>query len=280
VPDAASALSIEVDGLTYEYPPGLEQAAPQHAKPEQGPVRALHDVSFRVEGGHTLGIFGPTGSGKTTLVNLLVRLLLPPPGTVRLGDRDVLDWQALALREAVTVVPQDAWLFSRSIRENVGFTDLPSEIDDARIARAVRLACLEEEVASFPDGLETVVGERGVTLSGGQRQRVALARAFYRAPRVLVLDDVLSAVDHATEEQLIKNIRAVSRTMTTLIVSHRISALMHAEQIVVLEDGRVADSGRHHELVARPGVYADTWRYQQEEDRKAEEERDEEVAHG
>ncbi|GMV43730.1 MAG: ABC transporter ATP-binding protein [Myxococcales bacterium] len=254
------ALGIEARGLTFQWPEELRAGE----QGRSGPV--LDGVSFRLEPGQTLGIFGPTGAGKTTLVNLLVRLLDPPIGAVSIGGRDVLAWPREALREAVTVVPQDAYLFSRSIRENVGFTDLPAEIDDARVERAVRLACLADEVPRLADGLQTVVGERGVTLSGGQRQRVALARAFYREPRVLVLDDVLSAVDHATEEQLIANIREVSAGVTTVIVSHRISALRHADKVLVLVDGRVVARGTHDELVARPGLYADTWRYQQEEE--------------
>lgn len=275
-------LDLEVRDLTFTWPAEARaahaaeaaEAAPAGVAPPPDPDRpALDRVSFRLRAGQTLGIFGPTGSGKTTLVSLLVRLLTPPDGAVLLGGRDVRAWPTDALRRALTVVPQDAWLFSRSVRENVGFADLPAEIDDARVAEAVRLACLDGEIPALSNGLDTVVGERGVTLSGGQRQRVALARAFYRAPRVLVLDDVLSAVDHVTEERLIENIRAVSEGVTTVIVSHRISALRHADQVLVLEGGRVTVRGTHDELVARGGLYADTWRYQQEEDEQEELER-------
>lgn len=273
-PMPAGSLSLEVRGLTFRWPEELRSNdSPEPADDREKSDRpVLDDVSFRLGAGQTLGIFGPTGAGKTTLVNLLVRLLPPPSGAVNVGERDVMTWPQRALREAVTVVPQDAYLFSRSIRENVGFADLPAEIDDARVERAVRLACLADEIPRLSHGMQTVVGERGVTLSGGQRQRVALARAFYRAPRLLVLDDVLSAVDHATEERLIENIREVSRGVTTVIVSHRISALRHADQVLVLVAGRVVARGTHDALIGREGLYADTWRYQQEEDAEEEEE--------
>ena len=264
-------LDLEVRDLTFAWSPEARSDLP--GSPEAPGRPALDRVSFRLGAGQTLGIFGPTGAGKTTLVNLLVRLLTPPDGAVLLGGRDVRAWPTDALRRALTVVPQDAWLFSRNVRENIGFADLPAEIDDARVAEAIKLACLEKEIPLLSDGLATVVGERGVTLSGGQRQRVALARAFYRAPRVLVLDDVLSAVDHATEERLIDNIRAVSRGVTTVIVSHRISALRHADHVLVIEDGRITMRGTHDALVAREGLYAETWRYQQEEEEEEAEER-------
>ena len=265
----ASPATIEVRGLTFRYPPGLADAG-GHGAAIPRDEDALHDVSFRLGAGHTVGIFGPTGSGKTTLVNLLTRFLLPAPGTVFIDGRDVLEWPARELRDTLTVVPQDPFLFSRSIRENVGFSDLPAEIDEDRVEEALRLACLDTEMAQLAKGLDTVVGERGVTLSGGQRQRTALARAFYRRPRALVLDDVLSAVDHTTEKRLIEHIRLRSAGLSTLIVSHRVSALMHAEEILVLDGGRIIDRGTHAELVSRPGVYADTWRYQQEQDRSGE----------
>lgn len=252
-------VSVEVRNLTFRYPDtdGTSRRAP-----------ALTDVSFRIEATQTLGIFGPTGSGKTTLVQLLTKLLTPPQHTVWIDGKDILEWPQQDLRTLISVAPQDAYLFSRSIRENIGFWDLPQNISDDRIAESTQLACVEGEVRLLPDGLETVVGERGITLSGGQRQRVALARAFYRDFGMLVLDDVLSAVDHRTERILIDHIRRRSAQFTTIIVSNRISALQHADKIVVLEEGKVTTSGTHRELLATSGTYAATWEYQQQQEQE------------
>lgn len=245
---------LEVRGLTVDYP-----------QEDAEPVRALSDVSFEVGAGRTLGIFGPTGSGKTTLVQALSRIHPPPEGTVFIDGRDLLDIPRQQLRGAMAVVPQEAYLFSRSLRENIGFADLPPDIDDDRVDKASHLASLASEIANMPEGLATKVGERGVTLSGGQRQRSALARAFYRDFTVLILDDVLSAVDHTTEQRLIESIRSRSTGQTTIVVSHRISALVHADEVLILEGGRVTARGRHDELLERGGIYAQTWAYQQQE---------------
>ncbi len=248
-------LSIELDGLSYTY--GGDDPEP-----------TLRDVSVTVPAGTTLGIFGATGSGKTTLLRLLSRLETPPPGTVKLGGRDVNDVSLKALREAVVVVSQRPYLFSRTLRENVAFADL-SEPSDERVHAAVSAAALASDIDALPKGLETVVGERGVTLSGGQRQRAALARAFYRPSRVLLLDDTLSAVDTDTEQRLIRAIYDGNEDRTTVIVSHRISALKHAERIVVLDEGTVIQTGTHDELLAQGGSYADAWH----EELEAEEQR-------
>jgi ATP-binding cassette subfamily B multidrug efflux pump len=252
---------IELRDLTFTYPDDDEPA--------------LQDVSVTVEPGHTLGIFGKTGSGKTTLVNLLARVHTPPPGTVLLDGHDATRLDVHTLRESMAVVPQSPFLFSTTLRENVRLSAAnpwgdrsEAADDDPRLREVLEAACLEEDVRLLPEGLLTVVGERGVMLSGGQRQRAALARALYRARPMLLLDDVLSAVDQGTEARLvqaIRNLRGGALTEhppTTVIVSHRTSVLEHADEILVLDHGRVIERGTHAELVARGGHYAQTHAHQ------------------
>jgi ATP-binding cassette subfamily B multidrug efflux pump len=253
---------LELRGLSFTYPDDDEPA--------------LQDISATVEPGHTLGIFGKTGSGKTTLINLLARVHTPTPGTVLLDGHDATQLDLHALREAMAVVPQSPFLFSTTLRENVRLSEAnpwsdrgaEGEVDDPRLREVLAAACLEEDVRQLPQGLATVVGERGVMLSGGQRQRASLARALYRARPVLLLDDVLSAVDQGTEVRLvqaIRNLRGGAITQhppTTVIVSHRTSVLEHADEILVLDHGRVIERGTHAQLVARGGVYAETHQHQ------------------
>lgn len=243
-PEAPPALSVR--GLSFAYPDD-----PDHI--------VLRDVSFDLPAGATLGILGPTGSGKSTLLRVLARLYNPPRGTVFVDGTDILDIDLDAWRRQMALVPQRAFLFSERVRDNV----LLGAPDDGRLERVLGLAQLEVDMAALPQGVDTVVGESGLTLSGGQRQRVALARGLVRENSVLVLDDVLSAVDHATEQALIAAIRS-GRRPTTLIVANRISALQHADLVLVMEGGTVVDRGRHEELVAREGLYRDTWLRQSE----------------
>lgn len=239
------------------------------ADAQEQPV--LRDLQFAVEPGQVLGIYGAVGSGKSTLVSLLSRLSAPPPGTIFVDGVDLCDVDDQDLRRAVAVVPQEAFLFSRSIRENIGFIDPRQAIDDVRVAAAVQAAQLAPEVARMAQGLETVVGEKGLMLSGGQRQRVQLARAFYRGFRLLILDDVLSAVDNDTEERLLLTLRAqmADRGATAVIISHRLSALARADHILVLGDpagperGRIVQQGTHAQLLSQGGAYAQVWAAQQ-----------------
>jgi ATP-binding cassette subfamily B protein len=239
---------------------------------------ALHDIDVEVAPGRTLGIFGKTGSGKTTLVNLLTRVHTPPAGTIFIDQHDITQVPLAAVRAAMAVVPQSPFLFSTRLRDNVTLPDgprrrapkgasvhEPTEPPDPRLDDVLEAACLVEDIRNLPQGLDTVVGERGVMLSGGQRQRAALARALYRARPVLVLDDVLSAVDQGTEVKMvsaIRRLRSGDHPPTTVIVSHRTSVLEHADEILVLDAGRVIERGTHDELVARGGVYAETHTHQ------------------
>jgi len=219
----------------------------------------LDGVSFTIGPGETVAFVGPTGSGKSTLLGLLPRLHDPPPGTVFLDGIDVREWPLSTLRGAIAVVPQEPFLFSDTIGENIAFGAAGAQ---PLVEQVAAIARLDKDVADFPRGYDTVVGERGITLSGGQKQRTALARAIAADPRVLILDDALSAVDTYTEDEILSRLRSVMQRRTCLIVSHRISTVREANQIFVLDHGRIVERGTHGELVARGGLYADLYRKQ------------------
>jgi ATP-binding cassette subfamily B protein len=253
--------AIEIRHLTFAY----------NATP------VLRDVSLRVASGETLAIVGPTGSGKSTLISLLPRLYEPPRGTVFVDGTDVRDIPLPALRGAIGFVSQEPFLFSESLGANIAFgmepaasLEQPGAAADAapggragsRVTSAAAVARLDKDVQGFPKGYQTLVGERGITLSGGQKQRTALARAIATDPRILILDDALSAVDTYTEEEILSRLRAVMRQRTSIIVSHRVSTVREADQIVVLESGRIVERGRHDDLIALGGAYAELYRKQ------------------
>ncbi len=243
---------IELRGLTFAY--------------EDGPP-VLHDLWLKIPAGSTVAIVGPTGSGKSTLVALLPRLWDAPPGTLFVDGTDVRQIPLAVLRGAVGFVPQESFLFSARVEDNVAF-GLP-HADETRTQGAAEIAQLAKDVREFPQGYQTFVGERGITLSGGQKQRTALARALAIDPRILVLDDALSAVDTETEEQILRGLRGLRGSRTTFLVSHRVSTVKEADLIVVLREGRIAESGSHDELLGRGGFYADLHRRQRLEEEVA-----------
>jgi ATP-binding cassette subfamily B protein len=222
----------------------------------------LDAISAVLPAGTTTAIVGATGSGKSTLLALLPRLYDPPPGTVFIDGVDVREMPLPVLRGAIGFVPQEPFLFSDTIAENIAFGVAGDAVSRARVEEAGRIARLDKDLADFPKGYDTVVGERGITLSGGQKQRTAIARAVVLNPRILILDDALSAVDTYTEEEILHRLGDVMRQRTSIIVSHRISTVRNADQILVLDGGRIVERGRHDELVESNGVYAELHRKQ------------------
>ena len=226
-----------------------------------GSATVLDDVSVRVAPGRSLAIVGPTGAGKTTLVNLLPRLIDPIAGQVFVDGVDVKAWSLEVLRRSIGIVSQDPFLFSASLRDDIGL-GRAEPLTDEELTRVGEIAQLSSDVAGFPAGYDTVIGERGVTLSGGQKQRVALARAIARDPRILILDDALSAVDTATEAAIQGHLRAPPVHQTRITVAHRISSVKDADEILVLDRGRVVERGDHRRLLAHGGWYARMYRRQ------------------
>jgi len=249
VPAAGRGSSLELRNLSFSYPDDPER-------------EVLRGISVEIPAGAVVGLCGRTGSGKSTLLSILTRQYNPPASMVFVDGVDLTALDLDAWRERLAVVPQRPFLFSDTIASNVAMAE---ELDEEAVGTAVEMAALGQDLGALPDGLDTVVGERGIMLSGGQQQRVALARGLFRGGDFLILDDVLSAVDHRTEAELVETITGLARrpeAPTVLIASHRLSALRHCDLILVLDRGRLADCGSHAELVERPGLYRDTWQIQ------------------
>jgi ATP-binding cassette subfamily B protein len=252
---------ITIRHLSYNYPLRVSAKAllvPQPAT-RAGPP-ALDDISLNVEAGETIAILGRVGAGKSTLLRLIVRLLDPPPGSVYLDGRDVRLLPLAQVRGQIAMVPQDPFLFADELGRNIAYDNPKREIQEIR--DAAEAADLEDTINRFPDQLATIVGERGVTLSGGQKQRTSLARGLIRDTPVLLLDDCFSSVDTETEEHILSRLKTLRRGRTTLLVSHRVSTARHADRILVLDKGRIAELGTHAELMAKNGIYANFARVQ------------------
>jgi ATP-binding cassette subfamily B multidrug efflux pump len=244
---------ITFDHLHFSYPTGPE---------------VLHDITLDIPAGSSLAIVGPTGSGKSTLVSLISRLYDAPPQTVLLDHRPLRDYPLQTLRSAIGFVPQETFLFSTTIANNIAFgvpaatTPAAKQLLDEQIEAAARTAHIADEILEFPSGFRTIVGERGVTLSGGQKQRTAIARAILRNPPILILDDALASVDTYTEEQILSGLREAMQGRTTILIAHRVSTARSADRIAVLINGRIAELGTHDELLARGGYYTDLFEKQ------------------
>jgi ATP-binding cassette subfamily B multidrug efflux pump len=236
--------AISFDGAAVQYPAG----------------RALDGISLEIRAGETVAIVGRTGSGKSTLVRLIPRLLDPSSGTVRLDGIDLRELRPADLRRQIGYVPQETFLFSATLEDNIAFGVENAKAEDIR--RAAEIAGLAADIEAFPNGYQTMVGERGLTLSGGQKQRAAIARAIVRDPRILILDDALSSVDTLTEERILRGLAGVMRGRTTLLISHRVSTVREADRIIVLDAGKIVEQGSHASLLAAGGYYADLYQKQ------------------
>src|SRR5690606_12164255 len=237
---------IQAKNLTFDYP-------------DSG-IRALNDVSFEIKAGQTLGIIGTTGSGKSTIANLLMRMYDPTSGEILIDGKDIRRYNISSLRKQIGFVPQDVFLFSDTIANNIAFG--LDRADQTLIENAAKDADVYQNIIDFPKGFETMLGERGITLSGGQKQRVSIARAIAKEPKILILDDCLSAVDTKTENSILTALKRIMENRTSVIISHRVSSAKLADHIIVLDEGKIIERGDHDSLMTQKGVYAELFEKQ------------------
>jgi ABC-type multidrug transport system fused ATPase/permease subunit len=254
----------DTNGSSSKLEMGQIQYSISRFKYNQDSNFELLDINFSAKEGQTIGIVGKTGQGKTTLLKLLLREYEVENGSITIGDINIKDATLNALREHIGYVPQEHFLFSTTVKENIAFSQIESSIED--VYHAAEIANIHEDILSFPEGYETVVGERGVSLSGGQKQRISIARSLIKNPNILILDDCLSAVDAKTEEKILRALKDERAGKTTFITSHRMSAVMHSDLIIVLDEGRIIQSGKHDELVNIDGWYKEMFERQQLEE--------------
>jgi ATP-binding cassette subfamily B multidrug efflux pump len=245
---------IEFKNVSFKYP--------------DSEALVLDNITLTIKQGETLAIVGPTGSGKSTFVHLLPRIIEPTSGTIQIDGRDITSIPLQRLRDSIGFVQQESFLFSDTISENISFGLL--QAPQEQISGAAEISQLQLDVDQFPDGLETIIGERGITLSGGQKQRTAISRAIIKNPQILVLDDALSAVDTYTEDEILNRIRPIMAERTTIIVAHRISTIRDADHIIVLNEGKIAEQGTHEALLEFQGLYFDMYERQQLEENLSE----------
>lgn len=254
--DVAAGISKTIEGeiefrnLNFSYP-GSQ-------------ALALENISIKIPKGRTLGIIGKTGSGKSTITNLLLKLFNVEPGALFLDEVDIMEYSLGTLRESMGYVPQDDFLFSASLKENISFFN--TRFSDAEIESAAKHGCIYESIAALPDGFDTILGDRGVNLSGGQKQRVAIARGLIRNPKILILDDALSSVDAITEAQIITNLKNLRKDKTSIFIAHKISTVMHSDEIIVLDHGKIAERGTHEQLISEGGLYYEIFQEQYKND--------------
>ncbi|WP_315068167.1 ABC transporter ATP-binding protein [uncultured Clostridium sp.] len=237
---------IEIKNLTFSYP-GSKEAV-------------LRNINIVIPKGHTIGIIGKTGSGKSTLVNLLLRMYNVSKGKITLNEIDINDYELKSLRDSFGFVPQDNFLFNDSISDNIKF--FKEIYQNEEVVDAAKNSCIFESIMNFPKEFSTLIGERGVNISGGQKQRISISRALVKDPEILILDDALSAVDTITETQILKNLKKLRKNKTSIIIAHRISAVIEADEIIVLDNGEILERGTHSELIAKRGAYYDIYRSQ------------------